>query len=216
MTPIVTPADVAMAGSSRPRDIVDAKLRSMVFVAEMTDDDMRALAEQAIEAKNTYLAWDEFWEDMQARKARMLGFEAVLTNLDVVQVATELGTTPQKLAMAMGARAQMEKARLLELQRYWENGVLPDKDVLSETVVPICSFTVTISEVNPLTVQLVDISTNGASDWKWDFGDGKTSTQNNPEHTYATPGQYTITLISSNIAGPGKAISQTLTVGPPA
>lgn len=30
--------------------------------------------------------------------------------------------------------------------------------------------------------------------WLWDFGDGETSTQQNPVHTYATAGTYTVTL----------------------
>ncbi|MBX7241693.1 MAG: PKD domain-containing protein [Bacteroidia bacterium] len=32
----------------------------------------------------------------------------------------------------------------------------------------------------------------------WDFGDGTTSTQTNPVHTYTTPGLYTVTLIVTN------------------
>jgi PKD repeat protein len=35
----------------------------------------------------------------------------------------------------------------------------------------------------------------------WDFGDGDTSTVQNPKHTYAIPGQYTVTLIVSNNIG---------------
>ncbi|HRP30525.1 MAG TPA: PKD domain-containing protein [Agriterribacter sp.] len=38
------------------------------------------------------------------------------------------------------------------------------------------------------------------SDWAWDFGDGTTSTQQNPNHTYADPGYYNValTVTSSN------------------
>ncbi len=35
----------------------------------------------------------------------------------------------------------------------------------------------------------------------WDFGDGTTSTLNNPVHTYNTGGQYTVSLIVSSTAG---------------
>ncbi|MDX1545568.1 MAG: PKD domain-containing protein [Rhodothermales bacterium] len=35
----------------------------------------------------------------------------------------------------------------------------------------------------------------------WDFGDGTTSTQQNPTHTYGEPGTYTVTLSVSNAAG---------------
>ena len=35
----------------------------------------------------------------------------------------------------------------------------------------------------------------------WDFGDGNTSTEENPEHTYSTSGSYTVTLTISNYLG---------------
>lgn len=49
-----------------------------------------------------------------------------------------------------------------------------------------------------LDLYLTDASTQATS-WAWDFGDGGTSTQQNPNHTYAGPGYYTVCLITSNI-----------------
>jgi len=46
---------------------------------------------------------------------------------------------------------------------------------------------------NPLYVQFNDTSTNATS-WSWDFGDGTTSTLQNPSHMYSTSGQYQVTL----------------------
>ena len=37
--------------------------------------------------------------------------------------------------------------------------------------------------------------------YKWNFGDGTTSTVQNPTHSYANPGNYTITLSASNSCG---------------
>ena len=37
--------------------------------------------------------------------------------------------------------------------------------------------------------------------WLWNFGDGQTSTRASPQHTYATPGRYTVTLSLRNSAG---------------
>ncbi len=37
-----------------------------------------------------------------------------------------------------------------------------------------------------------------ATDYFWNFGDGNTSTQANPTHTYSSPGTYNVTLIANN------------------
>ena len=37
--------------------------------------------------------------------------------------------------------------------------------------------------------------------WAWDFGDGNTSTLQNPVHTYTSPGVYTVTLTATNAYG---------------
>lgn len=46
-----------------------------------------------------------------------------------------------------------------------------------------------------------DASTNNPTSWLWDFGDGNTSTDQNPQHTYTTPGTYSVCLTASNDAG---------------
>jgi len=43
-----------------------------------------------------------------------------------------------------------------------------------------------------------DQSTGGAIQWFWDFGDGASSTQQNPQHTYQSFGTFTVTLIASD------------------
>lgn len=50
----------------------------------------------------------------------------------------------------------------------------------------------------PLTVGFTDLSTGGPTAWAWDFGDGNTSTEQNPVHTYTVPGTYTVSLTASN------------------
>jgi len=47
----------------------------------------------------------------------------------------------------------------------------------------------------PLTVNFTDLSTGqNINSWSWDFGDGGTSDQQNPSHTYINAGNYTVTL----------------------
>lgn len=56
----------------------------------------------------------------------------------------------------------------------------------------------------PLTVQFTDQTTSipagTITGWLWDFGDGSTSTQQNPTHTYTTAGNFNVTL---SAMGPG-------------
>ncbi|MDX5444405.1 MAG: PKD domain-containing protein, partial [Hymenobacteraceae bacterium] len=51
------------------------------------------------------------------------------------------------------------------------------------------------------TVTFTDLTQNLPTSWQWDFGDGNTSTAQNPTHTYTTPGTYTVTLTACNAAG---------------
>lgn len=46
----------------------------------------------------------------------------------------------------------------------------------------------------PLEVQFTDETTPTPSSWFWEFGDGGDSTDQNPLHTYATPGTYDVSL----------------------
>lgn len=50
-------------------------------------------------------------------------------------------------------------------------------------------------------ISFLDLSTNGVSNWDWDFGDGGSSTQQNPTHVYAANGTYTVKLVTSNQVG---------------
>ena len=50
----------------------------------------------------------------------------------------------------------------------------------------------------PLNVAFTDTSTGLPTSWSWDFGDGATSTEQNPTHTYPSAGTYTVSLTASN------------------
>ena len=50
-------------------------------------------------------------------------------------------------------------------------------------------------------IQFSDESANYPSEWLWDFGDGKTSTNQHPVHTYWVPGNYTVSLAATNSEG---------------
>jgi PKD repeat protein len=67
---------------------------------------------------------------------------------------------------------------------------------LSNPAAHQASFTTTS---NDLTVTTNNTSTSGT--YSWDFGDGTTSTETNPTHTYNDPGNYTICLTLTTSCG---------------
>jgi PKD repeat protein len=67
---------------------------------------------------------------------------------------------------------------------------------------PTAGFSANVtSGTAPLNVQFTDQSTGTPTSYSWDFGDGATSTEQNPKHTYKTSGAYTVTQTVTNDAG---------------
>lgn len=68
--------------------------------------------------------------------------------------------------------------------------------------VPVADFTATpTNAICSGDIQFTDATTGGANTWLWDFGDGQTSTLQNPTHTYLSYGTYTVKLTASNSCG---------------
>ena len=75
---------------------------------------------------------------------------------------------------------------------------------------PVANFSGTPTSGNaPLNVSFTDSSTNSPTSWSWTFGDGGSSTAQNPSHTYSTAGNYTVTLTATNAAGSSSPCSMT-------
>lgn len=77
---------------------------------------------------------------------------------------------------------------------------------------PIAAFVQDVTTGNaPLTVRFTNQSQGEITSFLWFFGDGSTSTERNPAHTYTRAGIYTITL---QVTGPGGTsnVSRQITV----
>ena len=70
-------------------------------------------------------------------------------------------------------------------------------------------------EPGTLKVDFSDTSTGSPSSWSWTFGDGATSSQQNPSHTYSAAGDYTVSLTASNAGGPNTTSKTVSVVNPP-
>jgi len=93
-------------------------------------------------------------------------------------------------------------------KRYWYS----DRPLGPATTAPVASFTASpTSGTAPLNVTFTDTSTGSPTSWAWDFGDGGTSTAQNPSHSYAAAGTYTAKLTATNSGGSSSA-STTITV----
>jgi PKD repeat protein len=80
---------------------------------------------------------------------------------------------------------------------------------------PSASFTASCSA---LACEFTDGSSDSdghVAEWHWQFGDGATSTEQNPSHSYGTDGIYTVTLTVTDDEGTPGVSSQQLTAGTP-
>lgn len=70
---------------------------------------------------------------------------------------------------------------------------------------PTAAFTASsTSGLEPLSVAFTDTSTAGSASitkWAWSFGDGSTSSEQNPTHIYVSPGKYDVSLTVTTSIG---------------
>jgi PKD repeat protein len=82
---------------------------------------------------------------------------------------------------------------------------------------PVADFS--YSPSNPRvneTIQFTDRSYDpdgSITSWRWEFGDGSTSTLSNPSHSYSRPGTYTVWLYVTDNGGAAARASKTITIG---
>nr|WP_321431224.1 PKD domain-containing protein [uncultured Methanolobus sp.] len=73
---------------------------------------------------------------------------------------------------------------------------------ITTAFIPVANFSANVTEgATPLSVNFTDMSLNSPTSWSWDFGDGNTSTDQNPTHIYVSAGTYNVSLNATNLAG---------------
>ena len=81
---------------------------------------------------------------------------------------------------------------------------------------PTAFFDAMVDNANHLAVHFTDGSTDPDGHivaWSWDFGDGTTSTEQNPMHTYAAAGSYKVTLQVTDDGRNTRGAVRTVTAG---
>ena len=73
-------------------------------------------------------------------------------------------------------------------------------DILLNPAIPTADFVASTTNACGGEISFTDL-TGSATNWLWSFGDGNTSTQQNPTHTWLNSGTYSVSLVVSNCAG---------------
>ncbi len=66
---------------------------------------------------------------------------------------------------------------------------------------PATSFSADVEEACEKTIVHFKDLSDGAVEWEWNFGEGRTSTLQNPVYTYPVQGEYAVTLFSKDTLG---------------
>ncbi|MCM4157286.1 PKD domain-containing protein [Gramella sp. AN32] len=82
------------------------------------------------------------------------------------------------------------------------------RTITVEQTNPTANFTY---EVDNTTITFINTSERAVS-YTWDFGDGETSTEENPVHTYAEAGEYSVTLTTIGVVDGSIPATYTTTV----
>ncbi len=127
----------------------------------------------------------------------------VSTDKNPVHIYTSAGTYTTTLTVSNADGAASKEGTIIVTQA---------SEPEPEPVPPVADFSsdVTSGEA-PLDVSFIDTSTGSPTVWNWDFGDGTTSAEQNPVHTYTSAGAYTVTFTASNTDG-GSSKTGSITV----
>ncbi|MFT5464807.1 MAG: PKD repeat protein, partial [Planctomycetota bacterium] len=67
---------------------------------------------------------------------------------------------------------------------------------------PVAEFVADVTTgVEPLDVNFTDLTLGNVTSWDWNFGDGTSSSAQNPSHTYLAAGTYTVSLTATGLGG---------------
>jgi PKD repeat protein len=137
-------------------------------------------------------------------------FAYTTDGVNYVNVALVSSATEQSFSVPLGNVSGSVTVRAVDTNRSFGNTA---NDALYvdyiafevgdvQPVAPTADFAGTPTNgVYPLTVNFSDASSGDPISWSWTFGDGGTSTAQNPSHTYTAAGTYTVSLTATNAQG---------------
>jgi PKD repeat protein len=159
-----------------------------------------------VQAGQVTLAWDANTEPMLGGYKVYYGQASgnYTSDIDVGNQTTYTVAGLQDVGTYYFAVKAYDSARTIESG--FSNEV---SKTFGSSTAPTANFSASpTSGTTPLTVTFTNTSTGTVSGWSWNFGDGGTSTIQNPAHTYTSAGTYTVSLTA---IGPGGSNTATKT-----
>lgn len=104
--------------------------------------------------------------------------------------------------------ANLNAPSLSITRKFWHNDLFRATSANFVAEIPVAA-----DNTAGLRVNFTDTSLGRPTSWAWDFGDGATSTEQNPTHTYASGGAKTVSLTVNNVNGSQTTKTKTVTVG---
>ncbi|MBW2248317.1 MAG: PKD domain-containing protein [Deltaproteobacteria bacterium] len=99
------------------------------------------------------------------------------------------------------------------LQGTADGSVYVRQNELPNNLPPAAAFSVVFSRKVALFTDNSSDTDGAIVSWLWNFGDGKTGTEQNPEHRYNKFGNYSVTLTVTDDRGLSNSISKNITIG---
>ena len=124
------------------------------------------------------------------------------TTLDGNFTLNRTGSSLTSTFHGMGTHTtQLTSSSDYNLEYVYYNAYTFVADSVILTPAPQLNAAYVLSLAGGLTYDFTDVSTPIPTAWAWDFGDGNTSSQQNPSHTYASTGNYTVQLTVTTDCG---------------
>jgi|GEM_PF-435647 len=147
----------------------------------------------------TVSAWIDFNNDGIFTLNERVMFSTALRNHSVNFIVPANGVFNRALRMRVAARSQqgnlnIEPCGTIEFGQAEDYGVI----LLQNTQPPVARFNVSDTLSCTGFINFSSTSLNSPTSYLWNFGDGTTSTLENPSHTYSTPGTFSVSLKVTN------------------
>ena len=177
---------------------------SFRVTSEKFNDTLQALRNLAVDVRSESISGQDVTEEYVDLDAKLRTLEA--SEAQLLELMKMAGTVEEILKVQqelVNTRSEIEqiKGRMQYLEQSSDLSYISASLEQSKLIVEFIANTSTVKEGDK--VQFIPTISGGFSpySYEWAFGDGETSTEGAPAHTYRQDGTYTVTLIIKDDKG---------------